>query len=417
MQIYAASCLLPINGSPVEGGALAVENGLIKAVGSLNDLRKNFSAPVHEFPGAVLLPGLVNAHTHLELTQFPDWLPTSGFEGSYCSYVDWIIQVIKVKRQVGLAALAASLLQGLNLSLQSGTTMVGDILSERQLIPLYKNTPLSGRVYLEFIGQDKSRYSPYLDTMERDLYSIQQNFLPGIAPHSPFTVSQALLKSLLSVARARNIPITMHLSESEDESQFFADTSGKLSEKLYPFVDWEEYLPEPMRITSTEWLDSSGALAPDFLAVHGVHLTSGDIKMLHDRGASVVLVPRSNHNLDVGKAPVKELLNAGIPLSLGTDSLASSQSLSLWDEMKFLLDTFPHSFSPEDAINMATIGGAKAIGRDREAGTLEPGKRADFIVMLTANMPASEKIFEQLIEDSKLSGVWCGGEEICCSGG
>jgi len=415
MQIYAASYVLPINGSPVEGGAIAVEKGLIRAVGSLKHLRKKFSVPVHEFPGAVLLPGLVNAHTHLELTLFPDWLLTNGLERTYCSYVDWIMQVIKIKRQVGLEALSASLLQGLNLSLQSGTTMVGDILSERQLIPLYKNTPLSGRLYLEFIGQDKPRYLPFLATMDHDFDSLQQNFLPGIAPHSPFSVSQALLNALVSAARSRNIPITMHLSESADESKFFTDTSGRLSEILYPFVGWEKYLPEPMGITSTEWLDISGALAPDFLAVHGVHLTHGDIKLLKERGASVVLVPRSNHNLDVGKAPVNELLNAGVPLSLGTDSLASSESLSLWDEMKFLLDAFPRSFSPEDAIKMATVGGARALKRDREAGTLEPGKRADFIVMVTGNMPASGKIFEQLVEDSNLYGVWCGGEEICLS--
>jgi len=413
MQIYAASCLLPINGLPIEGGAVAVEKGLIKAVGSLNDLRKKFTAPVHEFPGAVLLPGLVNSHTHLELTHFPEWLNKYGFESSYCSYVDWIIKVIKVKRHVGPEAFSQSLLQGLSLSLQSGTTMVGDILSERQLIPLYMATPLSGRVYLEFIGQDESRYATILDAMDHDLDLIKQNFLAGVAPHSPFTVSLQLLQSLTSTARAKNIPITMHLAESEDENYFFMDTTGELSEKLYPFVGWEKYLPDPMKITSTEWLDLTGALAPDFLAVHGVHLSPLDIKKLHDRDASVVLVPRSNHNLDVGKAPVKEFLKAGISLALGTDSLASTESLSLWDEMKCLLDTFPQIFSPEDAIKMATIGGAKALRRDQEAGTLEAGKRADFIVMATGNMPTTEKVFEQLIDDSNLLGVWCGGERIC----
>lgn len=416
MHIYAASYLLPINGSPVEGGAVAVENGLIKAVGNLKDLRKKFTAPILEFPGGVLLPGLVNAHTHLELTQFPDWLCTNGYETSYCSYVDWIMRVITVKRKVGLEALSSSLLQGLSMSLQSGTTMVGDILSERQLIPLYMTSQLSGRVYLEFLGQDSSRYSPFLNAINHDLDSIQQNFLPGIAPHSPFTVSQPLLESLLHVARTRNIPMTMHLSESADEVQFFNDSSGQLAEKIYPFVGWGEYLQEPMRLTATEWLDLSDAVAPDLLAVHGVHLSSVDIKILKERGASVVLVPRSNHNLDVGRAPVKELLKAEVPLSLGTDSLASNDSLSLWDEIKYLLDAFPQAFSPEDAVKMATIGGAKAIKRDLEAGTLEPGKRADFIVMETGNTPESGKIFEQLIEDSILRGVWCGGKKICSSG-
>jgi len=410
MQIYAASYLLPISGSPVEGGAVAVEKGRIKAVGKLSELLKKFTAPVHEFPGTVLMPGLVNAHSHLELTHYPNWLIQSGDQSGFSSYVDWILQVIKVKRTVGIAELSSSLLHGLNMSLQSGTTMVGDILSTRQLIPLYNKSIISGRVYLEFIGQDKSRFLPVIDGLDAEIESIPDNFLPGISPHSPYSVSKLLLESLVAVARSKNVPIAMHLSESAEEVEFLNCSTGKISEELYPFVGWSDYIPDPMRNTSTEWLDCSGALSPDFLAIHGVHLSSSDIDKLRERGASVVLVPRSNYNLDVGKAPVMEMLKAGIPLSLGTDSLASSDSLSLWDEMRFLLDTFPQSFSPVDALNMATIGSAKAIHLDHEAGTLEPGKRADFIVMETGGIPAPEKIYEKLIGASNLYGVWCGGE-------
>lgn len=412
MRIYAASYLLPINGSTIEGGAVAVENGLIKAVGRLKDLRRKFTAPVLDFPGAVIMPGLVNAHTHLELTHFPEWLALSGLDASNRSYVEWIIQVIKVKRQAGFEALSMSLLEGIKMSLKSGTTMVGDILSERRLIPAYKNSKLSGRLFLEFLGQDQNRYSQLLDTLEHDINSMPENFLPGISPHSPFTVSQALLRSLLVAARSRMIPLTMHLSESEEESTFFRASTGRIAEELYPFVGWEEFLPNPMGNTPAEWLDLSDAIAPDFLAVHGVNLSQADIDMIKDRGASVVLAPRSNHNLDVGKAPVKEMLQAGIPLSLGTDSLASCGSLSLWDEMRFLLDAFPESFSPADAIKLATIGGARAIKRDHEAGSLEPGKRADFVVMESWNKLAPGKVCEQLIEGSRVQGVWCSGENV-----
>jgi cytosine/adenosine deaminase-related metal-dependent hydrolase len=415
MHIYAASCLLPINGSTVEGGAIAVENGLILAVGKLKDLRKRFTAPLLEFPDAVIMPGLVNAHTHLELTHFPAWLAMSGLDTTCCSYVDWIIRVIKVKRQTALDALSRSLLEGIKMSLQSGTTMVGDILSERRLIPAYKNSKLSGRVFLEFLGQDQSRSAQLLDTLDQDISSIPENFLPGISPHSPFTISQALLRALLDAARSRMIPLTMHLSESKDESTFFRASTGRIAEDLYPFIGWEEFLPEPMGITPTQWLDYSNALEPDFLAVHGVNLSKSDIAMIKDRGASVVLAPRSNHNLDVGKTPVREMLQAGIPLSLGTDSLASCDSLSLWDEMRFLLDAFPESFSPSDAIKMATIGGARAIKRDREAGTLEPGKRADFIVMEIGTKLASGKVCEQLIEGARVQGVWCSGKNALSS--
>jgi len=412
MHIYAASYLLPINGSPVEGGAVIVEKGLIKAVGPLAALRKKFSAPVHEFPGAVLMPGLVNAHTHLELTNFPAWLHKSCLGSTVNSYVEWIMQVIKVKRQLGYEELSASLLAGFRLSIQCGTTMVGDILSTRQLIPLYEKSQIAGRVYFEFLGHDWSRYKQQLDSIDHDINLLKGQFLPGLSPHAPFTVSAELLQALLSAARTRKIPLALHLAESAEERSFYQDTTGGIAEILYPFVAWGEYLPGPMATTSTRWLDRLAALAPDFLAVHGVHLSSADIGLLRDRGAAVVLVPRSNHNLDVGKAPVKALLQAGIPLSLGTDSLASSDSLSLWDEMRFLLDTFPQAFSPSDALRMATIGSARAIQREHEAGTLEPGKRADFIVMNTGHNLAAGKICEQLLEDAKVHGVWCGGEKV-----
>lgn len=415
MQIYAASYLLPINGSPVEGGAVLVENGLIMAVGKLTDLRKKYSAPIHEFPDAVLMPGLVNAHTHLELTNFPTWLADSSIDRPFNSFVDWILQVIHVKRQIDPDELGKSLLEGFRLSIENGTTMVGDILSERQLIPLYKNSQVSGRVFLEFIGQDQARYKPLLDSIDHDIGLLPGHFLPGISPHAPFTVSAALLQSLLSAARTIKVPLAIHLSESTEERSFYHDTTGSIAEILYPFAGWGECLPASMVTTSTGWLDLYSAISADLLAVHGVQLSSADIRLLKKKRASVVLAPRSNHKLAVGKAPVKALLQAGIPLSLGTDSLASNDSLSLWDEMRFLLDAFPQSFSPLDAVRLATIGGARAIQRDHEAGTLEPGKLADFIIMETGNKATAENICEQLIGDSKVHGVWIGGEKVWSS--
>jgi cytosine/adenosine deaminase-related metal-dependent hydrolase len=413
MNIYAASYLLPINGSPLEGGAVVVKNGRIMAVDTLAALRKSFSAPVHEFPGAVLMPGLVNAHTHLELTHFPIWLKKSGADTTaHYSYVDWIMKVIQVKRQIGHDELCASLLEGFRLSIQNGTTMVGDILSARQLISLYNNAHVSGRLYLECIGHDEARYKTVLESLEHDIKLIPANLLPGISPHSPFTVSATLLQALLAFARSNTMPVTMHLAESVEESLFFLNSTGRIADTLYPFVGWDEYLPPPMGTTATKWLEHFSALSADFLAVHGVQLSPADIELLKKRAASVVLAPRSNHNLAVGKAPVTELLQAGIPLALGTDSLASNDSLSLWDEMRFLLDEFPQSFTPAGVVRMATIGGARAIQCDREAGTLETGKRADFILMETGTTMSTGNIYEQVLTDAKVCGVWCGGENV-----
>jgi len=415
MRIYAASYLLPVNAPPVAGGGIAVDQGRIVAVGRVADLRRTYAAPVEEYPDCILMPGLVNAHTHLELTHFPAWRLRHGLHYSPRSYVDWIIQVIKVKRTLSLEELSASLLEGLKISLQSGTTMVGDFLSERRLLPFYENAAISGRIYLEFIGQEPARYAALLADVDEDLFQLPSPFLPGIAPHAPFTVSKELLQSLLETARHKGLPLAMHLAESSAESDFFRDTTGGIAADLYPFVGWHDYLPAPQQMTPTAWLAAAKALSADFLAVHGVHLEGADLGLLKAAGSTVVLLPRSNENLAVGRAPAAALLQAGIPLALGTDSLASSDSLSLWDEMRFLLDAFPQLFAPVDAVRMATINGAMAIKRDGDAGSLAPGKQADFLVVKPTSLPDAARLYEQLLEHARVEGVWCAGNKAVAS--
>ncbi|MBP1729161.1 MAG: metal-dependent hydrolase [Deltaproteobacteria bacterium] len=415
MRIYGASYILPMNAPPVPGGGIAVDQGRIVAVGRLADLRQSFAAPVEEYPDCILMPGLVNAHTHLELTHFPAWRLRHGLHYSPRSYVDWIIQVIKVKRTLSLAELSASLLEGLKISLQSGTTMVGDFLSDRRLLPFYENAAISGRIYLEFIGQDPSRYAHLLADLDEDVFQLPSPFLAGLAPHAPFTVSGELLQSLLETARHKGLPLAMHLAESAAESGFFRDTSGGIAADLYPFVGWHDYLPAPQQTTPTGWLAAANALSADFLAVHGVHLEKADLELLKAAGSAVVLLPRSNENLAVGRAPAAALLQAGIPLALGTDSLASSDSLSLWDEMRFLLDSFPQLFAPVDAVRMATVNAAAAIKRDGDAGSLEPGKQADFLVIQPQKLPAAARLYEQLLDHARVVGVWCAGKKVVTS--
>jgi cytosine/adenosine deaminase-related metal-dependent hydrolase len=325
------------------------------------------------------------------------------------SYVDWIIQVIKIKRVLDLEELSDSLLEGLKISLESGTTMVGDFLSDRRLLQHYENAEISGRVYLEFIGQDPDRYVQQLAGLSEEVHEVPSPFLAGIAPHAPFTVAKPFLQALAETARHKGVPLAMHLAESAAEDSFFRDASGSLVSDLYPFVGWNGYLPQPQDLSSTEWVGQSGALGPDFLAAHCVHVRQDDIELLKKAGCSVVLLPRSNANLAVGKAPAALLQKAGVTLALGTDSLASNDSLSLWDEMRFLLDTFPEVFSPRDALTMTTLNAAKAIRRDSDAGSLEAGKRADFLVMKPSGIPGESSVYEQLLDDAEIQAVFCGG--------
>ena len=412
MEIFAASYMLPINGSPVAGGAIAVADGKIAAVGRLTDLRKAYPAEVREFPDCILMPGLVNAHTHLELTHFPAWLHKSGLGYAPRSYVDWIIQVIKVKRGITLEDLCRSLLEGCKISLQSGTTMVGDILSDRRLLPVYADGGVSGRVYLEFIGHDPEKFQSLLESIDADILQLPEGLLPGLSPHAPFSVSSKLLAAVVAAAQRLAIPLTTHLAESEEEVRFLAGTPGKIAGMLYPFVGWEKFAGLQAPSTPADWLNDSGALTCPLSAVHAVHLSLQEIRLLKEHNASVVLAPRSNSNLDVGRAPAWLMKQAGVTMALGTDSLASSDSLSVFDEMRFLLDSYPDVFSPEDAVRMGTINGAQALARGVEAGSLEVGKRADFIVVKTTGALQGERIYEKLLEDGSIHGVWCAGVGI-----
>jgi cytosine/adenosine deaminase-related metal-dependent hydrolase len=237
------------------------------------------------------------------------------------------------------------------------------------------------------------------------------DLLPGISPHAPHTVSAKFFRELRDFAANETLPLMVHLAESSEESSFFHDSTGPIAEKLYPFVDWSEYLQPPRRTNSTAYLDSLEVLRPGTTVVHCIHITPSDAAILQKRGVSAVLCPRSNDKLDVGTAPVHLLKSAGIPLALGTDSLASNDSLSLFDEARFLLKKFPEQFTPSEVLRMMTLSGAEAIGRGANIGSLEKGKSADFLVLSLRENPGKDLSLE-IIEESKVREVFVGGKSI-----
>ncbi|MHC1699029.1 MAG: amidohydrolase family protein [Geobacteraceae bacterium] len=409
MKIYAASHLLPVSSPSLEGGALVVENGRILAVGKLSELTASFSAPVLEYPGCAIIPGLVNAHSHLELTHFPSWKVRKSIDYSPRTYVDWILQVIKIRRSLSPEEQQHSLLEGIRISLESGTTAVGEILSDPALLPLYLRSPLVGRIFLEAVGQAPQRCAGVMSAIRETLPHFSgSNLLPGISPHTPHTVSEDFFRELRDFAAEQSLPLMIHLAESREEATFFFDSSGPIAEKLYPFVDWNEYLPPARRTSPTAFLDSLGVLRPGTTLVHCVHIAPSEAEILKRRGAAVVLCPRSNEKLDVGTAPVHLLKAAGIPLALGTDSLASNDSLSLFDEARFLLKKFPEQFSPSEVLRMMTLAGAEALGRADEIGSLEEGKRGNFLVISLPENSGRE-LAEEIIEVGAIREVFIRG--------
>ncbi|MBK5276888.1 MAG: amidohydrolase family protein [Desulfuromonadales bacterium] len=407
--IHTAAWLINPDAPPVAGGAILVRDGLIAATGTLAELKARHSAAVVEHHDCAILPGFVNAHTHLELTHFPSWRLRTHVDYNPRRFSDWIIQLIKITRTLQTEDFRASLAEGLRKCVESGTTAVGDILGRYELIPSYSVPPLGGRLFFEVLGQDPARFSERLKQALTAAENLGEGHLhPGISPHTLYTTGEANLPLMRDAAASGNLPLSIHVSESQAESDFIFDTSGPLAEEFYPFVGWQRYLTPPRHCSSTELLERSGLLTPTTLAVHCVHLTLADAQLLKQRCVTVCLCPRSNDRLDVGRAPVALFRKLGIPLSLGTDSLASNDSISLWDEMRFALDLFPDEFSPADLFRMVTTGGAAALGLSDSLGSLEIGKRADFQIIRHAGLQ-KEGLLERIIGQGKIADVYLNG--------
>lgn len=408
--IHAASWLINPDLPPVAGGAILVCDGLICAVGTLADLKRQYSAAVIEYPGCAILPGFVNAHTHLELTHFASWRLRSNVDYNPRRFTDWIIQLIKIARGLTPDSYPPSLREGMRKCLESGTTAVGEIVTNPALAGLYNESPLTGRLYFEVLGQDPDRFNDKLGAAVAAAGSGETGLMTtGLSPHSPYTVGPEQMPKIGESARFRRLPLAIHISESSSETDFVFDSSGPLAQDFYPFVGWEQYLTHPLRCSSTELLDRHGLLTSETLAVHCVHVNLADARILKERGVSIALCPRSNDKLDVGRAPVALFKKLGIPLALGTDSLASNDSLSLWDEMRYALEIFSSELTAGELLRMVTSGGAAALGISGKCGSLDAGKRADFQVVQNCGEP-HKGLLERIVGSGRVRDVYSGGK-------
>jgi 5-methylthioadenosine/S-adenosylhomocysteine deaminase len=201
----------------------------------------------------------------------------------------------------------------------------------------------------------------------------------GLSPHSPYTVAEDVLRHIM-MQNERSLPLAMHIAESKDEIKLLQRRRNSL-EKLYQFANWE-LDRAPRGSSAFEYLGRIGFLSPRLLAVHCVQATENDIGLIRASKVSVAHCPRSNKELGVGRMPLKKFLDAGMTVGLGTDSLASVPTLNMWDEMRYAYRIHRRDgIAAEDIFRIATIGGAKALGLDKETGTIEPGKKADIIAV------------------------------------
>ena len=377
MRILAARYLLPVSHPPIRDGALLIDGGRIRAVGPRRSVKKAHpDVPWHDLGEAILLPGLVNVHTHLELGALRGLVPPGR------SFVDWVLALLERKRHLSPEGYAAAVEAGTTELARSGTTCVGDVTTTGASLAGLKACGLRGVVYREVIGPDDARAAEMAEACAAHLRAMRAEaggslLDVGISPHAPYSVSPQLFRRCREVQQRLGLKAALHAAESAAEIEYLRSGTGEIRSRLLPETGWGDVPPPILDVTPVGYLHRLGVLDPQCLIIHAVHLTEADLELLARTGVAIAHCPRSNATLDVGRAPLKALRDLRIPVGLGTDSLASVPSLSLWDEVRSAHEAHAGLLSPAEWIGIATAGGARALGLDGVIGTLEPGKQAD----------------------------------------
>jgi aminodeoxyfutalosine deaminase len=385
--VYAASRLVTEAGTVFSPGAVASADGKVLLAGSTADVLR--AAPAGftrlEFPGSAILPGLVNAHTHLQIPQFT--APSGKPLPIPPSFVDWILRLISWRMGADPASFASHLASAAGEALSFGTTAVGEVTGPD--LAAYAACPLRARVFAEGIGFDPKIAPQVLavvsDAVRRleDIAASNPVVLPGVSPHTLYTVGESLLRSLADLAAARDLPACLHLAESPAEMAFLANGEGEIATRLYPAVGKDVSRFRGIGAPIPEYLRRVGLLREGVLLVHNVHLTRPEIGALRESGARFVLCPRSNAAHGNGNPDVTHFVDSGIPFSLGTDSLASVPDLSPWAEMLAARSLYggrkKDSMLCRELFRAATENGAAALGLS--CGILAPGAPADLAVV------------------------------------
>ena len=358
-----ARWVLPIVAPPIEGGYIAIVDGVIAEVGA-NDPNRG---PVADLGEVILLPGLVNAHTHLEFSGL-----TKPLGAPAMILPSWIRTVI-ADRGRGDRNAAAAIAAGLTESAAAGVTTIGEIATSP--VPFYQvdGSPRT-LLFQEAIGFSAGRVDSVASEMKRRVDAASHAV--GISPHAPYTVNPQLLERLVDLAIDRQLPIAMHLAESREELDLLRDGSGPFQELLAERSMWDDAaIPRGSR--PLDYLRQL-ARAPRSLAIHGNYFDAEEIAFAaaHRERMTVVYCPRTHAYFEHEHYPLAAMLDAGVRVALGTDSRASNPDLNLLSEVQFVASRFPQ-IDPATLLRMATLDAAEALGFGDVVGSLTPGKRAE----------------------------------------
>ena len=371
-----ASSLLPgdqtaeLIGVDGGGAGLLVAGGRVAELasgrGAIARVQRRCDPLVRDLGDVVLVPGLVNAHAHLELGPMAGVLPAAA------GFPAWVGALLRTRSGLGHGDYLRGAREGLTRVLSTGTTTVGDIDSTGAAPELLAAGGVGPRVrvYREVLDAwDEGRTAAALERL-REALRESSRLLEGYSPHAPFTVSAKLLAGVANRRRRRTRPVAVHWSETEEELDWMERGTGGFAAVLGP---------SPRR-RGLDLLEEAGLLGPDTSLIHGNLPRAGEPDRIAAAGASVVHCPGTHRFFDRAACPFDEYRRAGVNLALGTDSLASNEDLDLLREGRLLLESGA-SLGPAEVLAMATTGGAQALGLSGAVGCLQPGSRADALLL------------------------------------
>lgn len=375
-EIHRAGWIVMDSFNTIQNGYLETEDGIIKGVYTGTPKEACI-----DHGSGVLIPPLVNAHLHLELSALKNRLPfDKGFQF-------WIKSLLEQRHTLGEEVLIREAKEAISDLLASGTLYVGEISTLGITKLLIERSGLGGIFFQEFLGSVIEKGF----TRKNDILSF------SLAGHAPHTSSPDLLRALKNQSRSEGLPFSIHVAESKEESEFIFNKKGTWADFLtlrgIEYETWDIGSKTPVA-----YLNDIGLLEPLTLAVHLLDITKEDIDILARSQVKVCVCPRSNQNLHDRLPDIERMIKNGIRPALGTDSLASCDSLDIFDEMAFVANHYS-GLDPRTVFSMATLNGANALGLGHLTGTLSKGKRADFIYLpLDANN--ENQLFERIITNA-----------------
>jgi cytosine/adenosine deaminase-related metal-dependent hydrolase len=414
MQICRAAWVLPIVGPPIRHGWVAIEHGLVAGVGGPRDDPGPASegAVRHRDLGdAVIMPALVNAHTHLELS----WL--RGRVDTAPTFLRWVAAMMRERMQSAdgrdEAFVGSAMALALDEMKTSGTGLVGDISNSLAHLDLLDASGLEGLVFHEVIKFRAAEAAEFVEASRRRIAAADAGgrWRLALAPHAPYSVAPSVFRALASARSLLGEPrMSVHVSESPEEVEFIGRGGGGWRDLLKRLGAWDPDWRAP-GCSPVEYLDRLGFWDGRTLAVHAVQASDADLSVLASRGVTVVTCPRSNAWVGAGAPPVESFYRSGARVAIGTDSLASVGDLNLFSELAALGRLAP-GVNPGDLLRSATLAGAEALGFGESHGAIARGRRA---ALIAVEVPPGTTDVEQYLVSGIAPGKvrWVGQDSAC----